>query len=273
MLILHGLASALSEAGLALLLVPESGQIAGDPSSGAAPLLLRQAMVDALILCSLAPDDPAVAAAQERKVPLVTVGNPRLPRVPTVGVDNRTSAALAAAHLQSLGHRRLAVLTAGPSPGAGRMRPGFRDRPSGFIDALVGLDRSDVAVCVAAENSRPAGAEAVHELLAQPAATRPSAVFAVTDILALGALDAAAALGIQVPGQLSIIGYDDIPDAATSHPPLTTIHQDLFEQGRAAKLWLAQSGRSPAVARCAPRMVAEIVVRASTARPPRASRG
>ncbi|MEO8889378.1 MAG: LacI family DNA-binding transcriptional regulator [Jatrophihabitantaceae bacterium] len=260
--ILHGLATELSEAGMALLLVPESGSADGS--------LLRQAMVDALILCSLSPDDPAVAAAQDRNVPLVTVGNPHLPKVPTVGVDNRRTAALAAPHLRSLGHRRFAILTAGPAPGTGLMRPGFRERPEGFRAALVGVDPASAVLCPAAENARAAGAEAVRALLAMPAATRPTALFAVTDILALGAIDAAAELGIDVPGQLSVVGYDDIPEAATSHPPLTTIRQDLFEQGRtAARLAVRQiAGESVR----APRMRAELVVRASTAKAPRAGR-
>jgi DNA-binding LacI/PurR family transcriptional regulator len=263
--ILHGLATELSEAGMALLLVPESGTAGGSGAS-----LLRQAMVDALILCSLSPDDPAVAAAQDRKVPLVTVGNPRLPKVPTVGVDNRTTAALAAPHLQALGHVRFAVLTAGPTPGAGLMRPGFRARPEGFRDALAGVDPSSVVVCTAAENSRAAGNDAVHEMLSMPAAIRPTALFAVTDILALGAIDAATELGIDVPGQLSVMGYDDIPEAATSHPPLTTIHQDLFEQGRAAARLAIRQIAGESVR--APRMTAELVVRSSTAPPPRARR-
>jgi DNA-binding LacI/PurR family transcriptional regulator len=260
--ILHGLATELSEAGMTLLLVPESG-VAGSPSVGGG-WLLRQAMVDALILCSLAPDDPAVAAALDRNVPLVTVGNPRLPKVPTVGVDNRTTAALAAPHLQALGHKRFAVLTAGPTPGAARMRPGFSARPEGFRDALVGIDPASVMICTAAENTREAGREAVRELLGRPAASRPTALFAVTDILALGAIDGARESGVDVPGQLSVVGYDDIPEAADSRPPLTTIHQDLFEQGRiAARLAIRQiAGESVR----APRMSAELVVRASTAK-------
>jgi DNA-binding LacI/PurR family transcriptional regulator len=265
--ILHGLASGLSEAGLSLLLVPESGST-GDPGAGSA-VLLRQAMVDALVLCSLQADDPAVAAARDRGVPLVTVGSPWLRGVPTVGVDHRTSSALAAAHLQAQGHSRYAVLTAGPAPGV-RTRPGFVDRPDGFVGALVGVDPASVLTCLARENSREAGAEAVGELLAMPAPSRPTALFAVTDILALGAIDAANAGGVSVPHELSVVGYDDIPEATTSTPPLTTVHQDLFEQGRiAARLAVRQiAGESVR----APRMSARLVVRASTAAP-RADRG
>ncbi|MCU1657683.1 MAG: transcriptional regulator, LacI family, partial [Pseudonocardiales bacterium] len=254
----HGLATELSEAQMSLLLVPESGSADGS--------LLRHAMVDALVLCSLPPDDPAVVAAQQRQVPLVVVGTPRLAKVPTVGVDNRSTAALAAAYLQSLGHTRLAVLTAGAT-GPGRLRPGFRDRPNGFRDALVDIDPSSLVVYTASEHTRAAGAAAVADLMAMPTAIRPTALFAVTDVLALGAIDAAHAHGVDVPGELSVVGLDDIPDAATSKPALTTLRQDLFEQGRiAARLSIRQIAGEPVRA---PRMRAQLIIRDSAAPPGR----
>jgi DNA-binding LacI/PurR family transcriptional regulator len=104
-------------------------------------------------------------------------------------------------------------------------------------------------------------------MLSLPASTRPTALFAVTDVLALGAIDAARARGVDVPGELSIIGLDDIDEAATSQPTLTTLRQDLFEQGRiAARLAIRQiAGDSVR----APRMRAELIVRESTAPPAR----
>lgn len=255
--ILHGMTTELSDAGMSLLLIPDSG--GGDGTAQ----LLRHAMVDALVLCSLDAADPAVGAAVERKVPLVTVGHPRLPRVPTVGIDNAPTAALMAPHLLELGHRRFAVLTVG---GARLARPGFKARPEGFIGALSGIDPDSVMRCEAETNTRAAGAAAVGELLALPEKQRPTALFAVTDVLALGALDAAAAAGIEVPGELSIAGLDDIPEASTSNPPLTTLNQHLFEQGQlAVRVVLKQiSGESVRV----PRTPVELVVRGSTG-PPR----
>jgi DNA-binding LacI/PurR family transcriptional regulator len=256
--ILHGLATELSEAHMSLLLVPESGSQDGS--------LLRRAMVDALVLCSLPQDDPAVLAAQRRHVPLVVVGAPRLNHVPVVGVDNFVTAGMAATYLQSIGHTSFAVLTAGASE-PGRMRPGFQDRPNGFRRALVDVDTSNFVVYTASGHTRKAGAEAIADMLSLPASTRPTALFAVTDVLALGAIDAAHAHGVDVPGELSIIGLDDIDEAATSKPALTTLRQDLFEQGRiAARLAIRQiAGDSVR----APRMRAELIVRDSTAPPAR----
>lgn len=262
--ILHGITTELSDAGNALLLVPAGG--AGSES------LVRHAMVDALILCSLAADDPAVAAAVERQVPLVTVGKPRLPRVPAVGVDNATAAASVARYLLDLGHQRFAVLTTVTGKRRTSSRTLFHERVDGFRDTLVeaGTDPSDVEVLTAADNSRPSGRKDVIELLSRTRTRRPSALFAVTDILALGVLDAATDAGLTVPRDLSVAGFDDIDAAAASRPPLTTVAHDLFGQGRAAaRLALRQiAGESVR----APRIVAELVERGSTARAPRSSR-
>jgi DNA-binding LacI/PurR family transcriptional regulator len=252
--ILHGIATELSEAGNALLLVPAFG---ADGES-----LLRHAMVDALILCSLDRDDPAVTGALARKVPLVTVGNPKLPRVPRIGPDNAGAAAAVARHLAGLGHRRLAVVTTVTGQRRAPSRPVFGERVEGFRAAL---PEAAVEVVCAADNSRDSGAAAVRELLARPRGDRPTAVFGVTDILALGVLDAAAAAGLAVPAELSVAGFDDIAAAATGRPPLTTIAHDLFGQGRdAARLALRLvAGESPRP----PRIEARLVVRESTARP------
>jgi DNA-binding LacI/PurR family transcriptional regulator len=267
-MILHGIATELSAAGNALLLVPSYG------ADGAT--LLRHALIDALILCSLAPDDPAVTAAVERRVPLVTVGYPRLPRVPCVGPDNRAAAAKVATYLFALGHRRCAVLTTVSGHQHAPARPIFGDRVDGFSDGICGSATRDratgrlpqVAVFSAADNTREAGRAALRAVLELPASDRPSAIFAVTDILALGALDAAHEAGLSVPGQLSVVGYDDIAEAATSTPALTTVAQDLFGQGKLAARLAGRIANGESVR--AGRRPATLVVRASTGPVPRA---
>ena len=247
--ILHGIATELSDAGNALLLVPSVGADGGS--------LVRHAIVDALILCSLDASDPAVAAALQRKVPLVTVGNPRLPRVPRIGPDNERASGDVARHLVGLGHRRLAVITTqtGERPAPGR--PIFSERVSGFVEAAE-QGGAHVTVGCAGDNDRDSGRAAAADLLAEDA---PTAVFAVTDILALGVLDAAAAAGVAVPGQLSVAGFDDI--AAAEPAALTTVWHDLYGQGRAAaRIALRRAaGESPRP----PRIDAKLVVRGSTA--------
>jgi DNA-binding LacI/PurR family transcriptional regulator len=259
--ILHGIAAELTAASYALLLVPASGPDGGEPGA-----LVRRVMVDALILCSIEPDDPAVLAAKERQLPLVTVGSPRLSGAPSVGADNRAAAALVGEHLYRLGHRRCAVVTHQPAPGRGPHRPGFASRTDGFRDALLGHGGTAVTVQQANRNDRAAGAAAGAALLATT--PRPTAIFAVTDILALGVMDAAGAAGLRVPEELSVAGFDDIAEAATSTPPLTTVAHRLYDQGAAAaRIALRQIAGQRARA---PRLPAELVVRGSTARAKRA---
>jgi DNA-binding LacI/PurR family transcriptional regulator len=257
--ILHGIATELSDAGNALLLVPAFG------ADGAS--LVRQALVDAIILCSLAPDDPAVVAALERQVPLVTVGYPKLAGVPCVGPDTRAATAAVAGHLLELGHRRFAVLTSGPEITHGPSRPLFQQRVETFRDALIaaGIAADRIEVIGADENSRPAGRLAARDLLSRPYPSRATAVFAVTDILALGVLDCATDANVAIPDGLSVVGFDDIEAAASSQPALTTIGQDLFGQGRSAarlarRLIAGESVR-------APRVEAALIVRATTSVP------
>jgi DNA-binding LacI/PurR family transcriptional regulator len=135
---------------------------------------------------------------------------------------------------------------------------------SGFLRALhaAGIDPAAVSVVAAARNSRAAGRDAAARMLAD---RRPTAVFGVTDVLALGTLDAAANADIDVPRQLSVVGFDDVAAAAASVPPLTTVAQSLFDQGRlAASVVLDQvAGRPVRI----PPIRTEVVVRGSTAPP------
>jgi DNA-binding LacI/PurR family transcriptional regulator len=255
--ILHGIATELSEAGNALLLVPAFGADGGS--------LLRHAIVDALILCSLDAGDPAVGAALERAVPVVTVGNPKLPKVPRVGPDNARAAGEVARHLLDLGHRRFAVVTTVTGHRQAPSRPIFHERVAGFGHPLTDAGVPAPAVACARENSRDAGRAAAAELFARPRAERPTAVFAVTDILALGVLDAAADAGLRVPAEVSVAGFDDLDAAAGAG--LTTVAHDLFGQGRAAaRLALRRAAEQAARP---PRISAELVVRTSTGRAPR----
>jgi DNA-binding LacI/PurR family transcriptional regulator len=258
---LHGLASGLADAGQALLLVPTEGN--------AEHAHVRNALVDGFVLTSLVPEHPAVVDVLGRRLPVVSWGQPKIPGVPRICVDNARAAAKAARHLLELGHTSFGVVTFGDGdrdaparvPG---VQLGMRARVSGFLRALQagGIDPSSVSVVAAARNSRAAGREAAARMLAD---RRPTAVFGVTDVLALGVLDAAASAGIDVPQQLSVVGFDDVAAAAASVPPLTTVAQSLFDQGRlAATVVLDQvAGRPVRI----PPIRTEVVVRGSTGPP------
>jgi len=272
---LQGVATELRDAGQAMLLLPAEGNQQYS--------LVRNALVDGFIVASLAPRDQAVLDVVQRRLPLVTWGNLRLPGVPRVGVDNTKAAQLAGKHLIGLHHRRFGVITfgAGMIPEEAKITeeempdadtaaafdvPGthlvMRQRVLGFRRALAdaGIAADAVRVIDASANSRKAGEQAMNELLTGP--HPPTAVFGVTDVLALGALASAAKAGIDVPGDVSVVGFDDIDDAARSTPPLTTVAQGLLDQGRwAARLVLdAVAGGDTPV----PQIRADLVIRTST---------
>ena len=264
---LRGVATELGSAGQAMLVVPTEASLGGD--------FVRSAIVDAFIMCSMDPDDPIVAAVESRRLPIVTSGSPKLPKAPFVGVDGHKGAILLAGHLRSLGHKRYAVVevrardTRVPEYASLPARPGIKKRVSGFVSTLTaaGVSESNITVVTAEENNDHCAAEVVRPLLELPANKRPTAIFGVTDVLALGVINEARALGLEVPDDLSVVGYDDIGAAADSRPALTTISQSLYEQGReAARLALAlMDGTVAKALKFAP----ELVVRASTAPPPR----
>ncbi len=260
---LHGLATGLADAGQALLLVPTEGN--------AEHAHVRNALVDGFVLTSLVAGHPAVADVLGRRLPVVSWGHPKIPGVPRIGVDNARAAAKAARHLLELGHTSFGVVTFGDGQAvdAQTLVPGvqlaMRARVSGFVRALHanGIDPASVSIAAGERNSRASGREAATRMLTD---RRPTAVFGVTDVLALGVLDAAASRGLDVPRQLSVVGFDDVAAAAASVPPLTTVAQSLFDQGRlAASVVLDQvAGRPVRI----PPIRTEVVVRGSTA-PPR----
>ncbi|MEA2135701.1 MAG: hypothetical protein QOC68_3610 [Solirubrobacteraceae bacterium] len=264
---LRGLAIEAEQAGisLALLPVPLSG---GEAAAGA----VNSALVDACFVYALPEGHPSVERVLERRIPVVIADTPHVPGVPFVSIDDRAGARAAAQHLVDLGHRRLAVasLRLREDDRTGFVDPDHRDLASyrvtrerlrGYADAITaaGIDWDAVPVYEGRPNSRALGAEAVSALLALD--PRPTAVLAMSDEIALGAVDGARAAGLAVPGQLSIVGFDDAP--AATQRGLTTIRQPLVDKGRAAGRMLLEAigGGMPADVA----LPTELVVRGSTA--------
>ena len=236
-MLLGGIARATEAVGLALLLVPERGGV-------------RDAVVDAFCLCSLAAEHPSVEAARERGVPLVVVDEPRIAGHAFVGIEDRRGARLAVEHLLALGHRRFAMLaTAAIHP----------DRLAGYREALeaAGIDPAAVPRYELTADRPGHGLEGGR--LALAADPRPTALIAATDQLALGALAAASEAGLRVPDDLSVVGFDDVPAAAWAH--LTTVRQPLFEKGEVAGRLLSGGAGGREVI-----LPVELVVRGSTGR-------
>ena len=189
----------------------------------------REAGVVGIVGLTLSEPDALLDAAAEADLPFVMVDpvDTRHRHMVSVGSSNWAGARAATAHLIGLGHRRIGWIGGPEASGAARDRLyGYRaalDSAGLEIDpALVRADRFDVA----------AGARHARDLLTMP--EPPTAILAADDELAVGVLATAHELDIGVPEQLSIIGFDDTPQAAWTTPPLTSVHQHLDGMGRMA---------------------------------------
>ena len=231
--------------------------------------LAQSQRTDGLMVMSLPPRSEVVAVLANAPVPVVfiDVHSPSVASMPRVIGDDIAGGALAARHLLASGHRKIAFVgdaLEGPF--------GFTssaDRETGFNDELasVGVSIPDRWVGHGA-HGRYEARDLARRMLSDD--DRPTAIFAASDTQALGVIAAARELGLQVPDDLSVIGYDDIE--AADYVGLTTVRQQLFESGRrGAEILLAeieQRSVPPVIAQLQP----ELVARATTA-PPREGRG
>jgi DNA-binding LacI/PurR family transcriptional regulator len=275
-LFLKGVAAATEEAGMGLVLVPGSVGSAADERASAA----TEAAVDGFVVYSVADDDPLVEAALKRRLPVVIVDQPLLEGVPFVGIDDERVAREVAEHLLGLGHQRFGVVSfslavpEGPQGFAdGRRRDHAtlrvtRTRLEGYGGALeaAGLPWREVPVYECYGSSEDLGREGAGALLSLD--PRPTAILCLSDRLALGAIEAAHERGLSVPEDLSVVGFDDVPGAAASTPPLTTVRQDHAEKGELAGRLLVARLRGEEEAEDGIRLPAQLVARGSTDRPP-----
>lgn len=228
---------------------------------------MQQQQVDGIIAATAVRGDTAIPQIVDEGVPLVLV-NRDLPRskVPAVVPNDRDGIRQSVDHVVGLGHTRIAHL-AGPSH-----VPSGAERRRGFIAALKRADiATDAPIVEAARFAIEDGERAAELLLG--GRPRPTAIVAANDLLAIGAYRAAAARGLEVPRDVSIVGFNDMPFVDEFHPPLTTVRIPHRELGRrAAELLLAALGVStnseehPAGT---VRLPVELIARESTGRPPR----
>lgn len=154
----------------------------------------------------------------------------------TVCADNETGGALAAQYLLDRGHRKIAHL-AGP-----RKHGNLSDRARGFVRVLQAARPAVQPVILRGDYNFSGGSDLMHRLLTEHPDT--TGVFAANDIMAFGAVRAALERGLRIPGDISLIGFDNIELASIIHPPLTSIHQPKYEIGRAAVEILLRLGHS-----------------------------
>ena len=192
-------------------------------------------------------------------IPHVAISAPAQSGLANIDVDNFAGAQLAARHLIDLGHRRIAYLT------GDRDMNSHAPRLAGFKAALqkAAIEIPDEWKVTSRFDGSLARAQ-TRELLSLPDA--PTAICAGNDAIAIGVLEAARELGIAVPGELSIVGFDDAPAAQMASPQLTTIRQPLQEIGQTAIQILIGCVREPAnCPRTTQLLKPELIVRGSTA--------
>jgi DNA-binding LacI/PurR family transcriptional regulator len=231
--------------------------------------LAQSHLTDGLLVMSLPPEPEAAAALRSSPVPVVfiDVHSDAIEGLPRVLGDDVDGGALAAAHLVEVGHREIGFIGDLPENPFGFTSSS--DRQRGMTAALrrAGIEVDPAWVGLGA-HGRYEARDLARAMLTRD--RRPTAILAASDTQALGVIAAAHELGLHVPDDLSVVGYDDIE--AADYVGLTTVRQQLFESGRVgAELLLAEiDGRAeaPRVAELAP----ELVVRATT-RPPKEDRG
>lgn len=219
--LLRGISDALAEESLALVLLMPQGR--GDELR--VERYLAAGHTDGVLLVSLHGSDPLPGDLQRRGIAVVVGGRPPGVGIPYVDVDNRGGAGAAVGHLLESGRRHVATI-GGPQD----MPPGA-DRLAGYHETLAraGVALSDRLIEVA-DFTLDGGRAAMERLLDR--APEIDAVFAASDLMAIGALGALAAAGRRVPDDVAVVGFDDSPLAEAAQPSLSSVRQPIEEMGR-----------------------------------------
>ena len=234
------------------------------PLQGSLTRAIHRAIVDGVVAIGLTDDHPEIDEIRRAGLPMVLVDSATTGDVASIDVDDEGGARLAAAHVVELGHRDVAILAIdGPRASAGGAHGVVERRMRGYRETLAdaGVELADEAIAIgpASIDGGSAAFQRVWET-----GRRPTAILAMSDAMAIGAIRAIHQTGSSVPGQVSVVGFDDVDLAASTDPPLTTVHQPVQGKGEAAVrllLSVMEGGQSAAVHR---RLETRLVVRSST---------
>jgi DNA-binding LacI/PurR family transcriptional regulator len=247
--LLDGMSEELSPLGSGLLLLPGDSRRTGPSLAQVARIPL-----DAIVFAGCDDEHPLIGHALTRAIPAVAVEGPRRAGIAVVDIDHRGGTQQAAAHLVTLGHREIAVVSLplgtdsrrGRVDAARRARTAFalcRDR----LDAVEEMLGPGLPIVETASNLVEEGELAGAALLDAP--VRPTAVIAQGDLLAIGVVRAAIKAGLRVPAGLSVVGFDGIDSSGwLADERLTTVEQPMVEKGHVAGRMVAEllAGRQPA---------------------------
>ena len=205
---------------------------------------IRQSRVDGVMVTPpLADLGSVIEVLESHTIPFVRIApGKHTDTYRTVCTDDRESCASMTEQLASLGHQRIAFIIGNPDHAA------VMDRYRGYLDGLRACAlRLDKTLVVQGYNSHASGVQCARKLLNVPAAKRPTAIFASNDEMAAGALSVAHSMGLGVPEDVSVVGFDDSPLASQVWPALTTIRQPISDMAaEAAELLLRTLRGEPA---------------------------
>ncbi len=210
------------------------------PVRGLLSQTVRNAVVDAIVTIGIGPDADILQLIRKRRIPFVTIDGSTAESVVNVGIDDEEASYVLIRHVLALRHRRIAVITFRAQSSLAQADYEHRSRTldlrlAGFERALreegLELRSPDIAVYSCGASMEAAQEVASGILTDRP---RPTAVVCLSDAAALGVYAACRRLRIEIPGVLSVAGFDDIPFSALVSPPLTTVRQPGYEKGFAA---------------------------------------
>lgn len=202
--------------------------------------IMRQGFLDGVIIAGLHFGDPLNRLVLSNK-PVLMIGEPlEYPHASFVDVDNQAGAYTAVSHLISLGHQRIATITGRLDMAAGQQRR------QGYLDALQDHNLPiDEQLIAAGEFEQGKAYQATFQLIPH----QPDAIFVASDSMALGVLHALADVGLRVPEDVAVVGYDDLAPVDTAvpflNPPLTTIRQPIRRMGMQAVETLLEIIKGP----------------------------
>ena len=253
--VMLGIEHAVTQQGFHVLLKP----VPPDDSSGYLRLI-NENHVDGIILSGPRQDDREIIALHKQGVPIMLMGQLPGSEIPFVDIDTVSSAATAVRHLIDQGHRDIALIT-----NASLTYTSAQQRYAGFQQALEGAGIAFQETWLREGDYTPAsGFEAMSGLLKQP--RLPTAVFVASDVVAMGAIRAIKQAGLRIPEDIAVVGFDDIPFAEYSDPPLTTMHLPAYGLGWAAGERMVRLALNEGLGTSGVLLEAELVVRKSSVR-------
>lgn len=228
--VISGIGEECDRRGISLTMLP--------PVEGKIIEAARRAFVDAIVTIGVGPEHEVINFLSKHHVPFVTIDGEETEATVNIGIQHENAAYDLMRYILSLGHRRIAILRLKPDAKTRTERSRsvvLEKRLAGFSRALEerGLSLESEAVqAIESEGSLDGGRAAGMQLLRS--SNRPGAIVAMADIVAIGVYSAAGECGISIPDQLSIAGFDDIPQSRYAQPALTTVHQPAKEKGQKA---------------------------------------